>query len=365
MIKILRKVLTGLLILVVVLAAAGAGLRAYTQHQLGADLVIRTPNGIDEAMFVEAGGIEHWVAIRGENADNPIILFVHGGPAEPHSYFPKSYQPWEKHFTVVQWDQRGTGRTYGRNAKPPADLALAQMTQDGVEIAEWLTRHLGKPKVIVVGHSWGSILGEHMVFARPDLFSAYVGTGQFVSWTSQSEVQYTYSLSRAEAGNDAEKVATLREFGPPPYPDLEQYIAFRSATIDDVGKADLDFISRQRAILVAPRVSFGDIWNALRGAQASLAALAPDLLRADLRELGYDFPIPFFVIQGADDRITPSELARDYFARIRAPEKELVLIEGAGHYAAVTHTDAFLAALVSEVLPSALSAPTQPGPTQN
>jgi pimeloyl-ACP methyl ester carboxylesterase len=350
--KLVKKLALSMLGLLAAVIIAAASYRSYRQHQLAEALVVSSANGIDEQRFVEANGIEHWVTIRGVDRRNPIIFFVHGGPGEVVSFVPSATQAWEQDFTVVHWDQRGAGRTFSRNSRPPADLSLAQMTDDGIEIVQWVAQHLGQPQVILVGHSWGSILGEHMVFARPELFAAYVGTGQFASWPAQVHTQYAYSLARARTDGDSDVLATLTESGEPASSDMEGYRAFRAVTQRYLARADLDFFSRQVPdILVAPRVSLGDLWNALQGVRASIAALTPTLLSADLTDLGDDFPIPFVVIQGDSDRITPTSLAVEYFNRINSPAKVLVEIPDAGHYAFVTHSNQFRDALVSKVLP--------------
>jgi pimeloyl-ACP methyl ester carboxylesterase len=133
---------------------------------------------------------------------------------------------------------------------------------------------------------------------------------------------------------------------------MEKYREFRTVMRVYLAQADRDFASRQAPdILLAPGVSLADVWNALQGARASMAALTPTLLSTDLTSLGDDFPVPFVVIQGDSDRITPTSLAVDYFNRINAPAKALVQIPGAGHYAFVTHANQFRDALVSNVLP--------------
>jgi pimeloyl-ACP methyl ester carboxylesterase len=351
--KLIRKLALSGLVLVAAAIFAGTSYRWYRQHQLAETLVIASDNGIDEQRFVRANGIEQWVTIRGHDRRDPILFFVHGGPAEIVSFVPEATRPYEAAFTVVHWDQRGAGHTYGRNAKPPADLNLAQMTKDGVEIVRWVTRYLGQPKVILVGHSWGSILGEHMVFAAPDLFAAYVGTGQVVSWIPLVKTQYAYSLDRARNEGDSDLVAALTAFGGPPFSDVERYRQFRTLTRKHHARADRDLASRQlTGLLVAPRVAIVDVWNALRGARASMTALTPTLLDTDLEaDLGDDVPVPFILIQGDSDRISPTSLAAEYFDRVNAPAKALVRIPGAGHYAFITHANEFRDALVTKVLP--------------
>jgi pimeloyl-ACP methyl ester carboxylesterase len=347
-----KRIALALFIALATTIATGALYRSYRRSELAAGLEIASGRGIDEGHFIEAGGIEQWITIRGVDRNNPVILFVHGGPAEILSFVPAATQGLEQDFTVVHWDQRGAGRTYARNPKPPADLTLEQMTADGVEVAAWLAQHLAQPRVILVGHSWGSLLAEHMVFARPELFSVYVGTGQFVSWTALTNEQYAYSLRRAEAENDADTLAALRTVGGPPFDDATRYREFRSVMRRHYGPADLGFSERQVGdLLTSPRASLGDIWNALQGARASVAALTSTITDADVTRLGYDFPIPFAIVQGADDRISPTALAADYFSRVRAPAKVLVRIPNAGHYSFATHAAEFRRGLVTDVLP--------------
>src|SRR6266446_1283995 len=125
---------------------------------------ITTPNGIDEARYVEVGGLQQWITIRGEDRNNPVLLFLHGGPGDatnPWGY--AGFRSWLKHFTVVQWDQRGAGRTLGKNGPSLAPtITIDRMAQEGIELTELLRKTLQKEKIVLVGHSWGSILGVFM-----------------------------------------------------------------------------------------------------------------------------------------------------------------------------------------------------------
>src|SRR5229473_2750970 len=124
---------------------------------------------IDRVLFVPLGGLEQWISIRGEDRSNPVLLVVHGGPGEAQWPAADIFKPWEKAFTVVQWDQRGTGHTYGRYGEKTPDVTLDRISKDGVELAAYLCRELHKKKIIVLGHSWGSLVAVHMVQLRPEL----------------------------------------------------------------------------------------------------------------------------------------------------------------------------------------------------
>lgn len=131
-------------------------------------------NRIDESFYTRIGGIDQWITIRGQDRANPVLLFIHGGPGDVTNPWSQSYFfSWTTHFTVVQWDQRGAGRTLQKSGESIGpSMTIERMTHDGIELAEFLRRHLGKDRIIVVGHSWGSVFGALMTKARPDLFHA-------------------------------------------------------------------------------------------------------------------------------------------------------------------------------------------------
>src|ERR1700722_19536206 len=128
---------------------------------LGAGRAWARDGSIDESGFVPIGGIDQWIAIQGRDANNPAILFLHGGPGEAQSPFLKLFLPWEQAFTVANWDQRGSGKTFGRNGPLTPAMTLDRLVDDALEVAQHVCDRLGKKKVILVGHSWGSFLGVH------------------------------------------------------------------------------------------------------------------------------------------------------------------------------------------------------------
>src|SRR5262245_7528805 len=192
---------------------------AFLRERNARDYAITTPNGIDEGRYVSIGGIEQWIAIRGEDRLNPVLLFLHGGPGDatnPWSY--AVFRPWLKSFTVVQWDQRGTGRTLGKSGPGIAPtITIERMRDDGIELAEMLRSTLRTDKILLVGHSWGSILGVFMANARPELCSAFVGTGQVADPRRNYAVAYDALLAKATKLGDGRALSELKEVGPPPY----------------------------------------------------------------------------------------------------------------------------------------------------
>ena len=313
---------------------------------------ITGPNGIDEATYVKIGGIEQWITIRGLDRNNPVLLFLHGGPGDatnPWGY--AAFRSWLKYFTLVQWDQRGAGRTFGRNRASASTITPDQMVQDGIELSELLKKRLHKNKILLVGHSWGSVLGFFMVKARPDLFYAFVGTGQVAAEFSRSSaVAYTALLQRASRQVNLQAVQELKQIGPPPYKDGKGFgVLHKWAMLSE--RADVFLASALGFALTAPGYSVGDINDWFDGQSVSGEHLAPFFDELDRKLLGGELNVPVFVIQGAEDYTTPVSLAKTYLDSLRAPHKAFATIEGAGHFAVFTNQDEFLNDLRAQVLP--------------
>jgi len=315
---------------------------------------IRSRNGIDEAMFVPIGGIEQWVTIRGQDRDNPVLLFVHGGPGDVTSCSALMlFAPWEEHFTVVQWDERGAGRTLRKSGPGIAPtLTVDRMAQDGIELAEYLRKHLGKEKIILVAHSFGSILALKMLQTKPDLFYAYVGTGQVADETRNYAAAYDALLTKARALRNKRAIEELSKVGRPPYSSGDGYGVQRKWANAFEG-ADKFLSSTLGLALVAPGCSVEDINDSTAGQVLSAERLVPQTKSSGPKDLGLKFSVPMFFFQGAEDFTTPTALARDYLKSIQAPQKEFVPVRDGGHFAVFMHSDEFLDELVRRVRPLA------------
>ena len=312
-------------------------------------------NGIDEARYVSIGGIEQWVTIRGGDRANPVLLFLHGGPGDVTNPWTFAlFAPWEEFFTVVQWDQRGAGRTLRKAGRAVAPtMTMDRMVQDGIEVAEYLCKHLRKDKIIVVAHSFGSIVAMQMVSARPDLFHAYVGTGQVADNTRNYSVAYDALLRKAKAIGNQRALDDLRRVGPPPYKSGEGYRVQRKWANSFEG-ADQFLYGTIGLTLVAPGNSVQDMNDSADGQMLSGERLVPQTRSLQLKDLGLNFAIPIFFLQGAEDFTTPTELARRYLKSIKAPRKKFVPLKGGGHFAVFMNSGQFLEVLVKRVRPLAL-----------
>src|SRR5262245_27821839 len=174
---------------------------------------------IDEGAFVPILGLEQWLTFRGDDRANPALLVL-GGPGAGLSAFAPLFASWEKSFTVVQWDQPGGGATHAKNGdERTGPLTIDRLVSDAIAVAEHARERLGKQRVVLLGHSGGSILALTIASRRPDLVCACVGAGAFVDWPRQDAASYALVLARARAARDAAAVAELERIGPPPYAD--------------------------------------------------------------------------------------------------------------------------------------------------
>jgi pimeloyl-ACP methyl ester carboxylesterase len=353
--KLIRMVLATLLAILLVMISGAFGYRAYRQHASQQAMIINTGNGIDEAMFVNIGGIDQWLTIRGRNRSNPVVLMIHGGPGVSNSAFALQLLPYETDFTIVQWDQPGTAKTFARaGGRIDSGLTIRAVARDGINVAEFLTAHLHKPKVILLGWSWGSVIAIEMLRKRPDLFSAYVGTGQIVNERVGEALAYAGTLKSARARGDRQAVREL-ESSPPPYMSQAALGTQRKWSSIYAGDSPPLF-EIARSAFFAPRYSLSDVWHYMAGLIASQdhfmgPSMNGEFMNINLMAANTVFEVPMFIVQGTNDMWTPAELSRAFLAALTAPEKEFIPIEGAGHTALVTNASAFLEILNSRVRP--------------
>lgn len=315
---------------------------------------------VDRQGYVRFGGIEQWVTVRGEDCANPVILWVHGGPGNPSTPFINSpYRAWEKKFTVVQWDQRGAGRTYARNPIDPETteqlLTIEGLAKDGTEVAQWATRYLKKKKLILVGGSWGSALSVHMAQARPDLFVAYVGTGQLVNRKENDAWSYRKTLALARAAGDTKTVALLEGLGVPPWTNPRAPGTLRRATRVYEAKTSVPapeswFVHGGE---YATKQAQADYRNGEDFSWLQFVGIKGNGMQAtlDVTKLGTDFQMPVFLLQGSEDLVTVPEVAKRYFDSIKAPQKEYFLVPAAGHDPNPPMVEAQYKVLETRVLP--------------
>ena len=312
---------------------------------------------VDEKGFVVIGGIEQWVTVKGDRCANPIILFISGGPGNPLSpYSDAVFGAWSRDFTLVQWDQRGAGMTYGRS--PPAEdavLTIQRMRDDGVELAAYLTQRFGKRKVILWGSSWGSILGVHMAKARPELFYAYLGTAQLVNHRENQARSYATLLDRVRSSDDAASLAVLEGVGAPPWTDPRSFgkvrrviRTYEAKVTTPAPEAWWTPAEEYRTAKAQADYEAGEDYSFINFVGLKGDGMASQV---DLPALGTHFAIPMFFVEGAQDLLATPDVAQRYYDSLTAPQKHLVLLPRAGHDPNQDVIDAEYAILRERILP--------------
>ena len=328
-----------------------------------ADLVkVTNPEGIDTLEQIPIGDTRQWISIRGRDRSNPILLFIHGGPGNPTMPVSWAFQkPWEDYFTVVQWDQRGTGKS----AFPPSTrdrfaptMTLNQFVEDGLAVIDHLRRQLGQEKVIVMGWSWGTAVGARMALRSPDRIHAYVGMGQVVS-VGAERIVYDRTLALARQEGNAQAVRELERLAPYPGPHSEGLMAgvgtvrkwARAFNGGWYGRKDLALYNALPQW--APEYTDADLAAQEGAGDWALPLLLADVVRHDLAEEGLEYRVPVVFLMGRHDLHTPIEPVEEYFERIQAPAKRLVVFEKSGHFLMFEEPGRLLVTLVQEVLPFA------------
>ena len=299
---------------------------------------IVAPDGIQETFQLRAGGVDHWVYTRGQDRSNPVILFVHGGPAFPLAPVMWQYQrPIEEYFTVVTYDQRGAGRTF-RTIDPDtiADtLTIEQYVSDAIELTEQLRERYGVAKVILMAHSWGTVIATHAALARPDLFHAYVGIGQFINSRTSERLSFEYAVDQAREHDHTEALEQLASIAPYPGDEpvtRERIIIAREWAQYRGGLSAYRHDSTYffQAALLSPEYALDETDTIGEGNQFTLGRVLDELLEVDFTGVT-EFPIPVLMFLGRHDYTTPSAPVAEWIEAVEAPFKQVVWFERSSH----------------------------------
>jgi pimeloyl-ACP methyl ester carboxylesterase len=303
---------------------------------------------------VTLGDSEQWVSIRGKDVRNPVLLFLAGGPGGSQLVTARyALGGLEDHFVVVDWDQPGAGKSF--DAVDRATLTPERYVEYGHQLVQYLRARFHQDKIYVLGESWGSALGIWLVHEYPDLFHAFVGTGQMVAFTETDQACYEFALAWAQERGDTGKVERLRRQGPPPY--YGAGIAWKQATYlldtyaymnSNPAIADNGFNSFRD--LAGPEYGLYDKLNWFRGPLDTLGIVYPYLWEVDLREQAPVLDVPVYFLIGRHDVNAPPALTEAYFEMLDAPHKELIWFEHSGHTPWVSESRAFVDAVVNRVL---------------
>jgi proline iminopeptidase len=366
--RILKFGLCSLLVLSLGVVGGGLIWRKSLQHEtVAARNMIDLKNGVDELFDTKIGGIPQWFHARGVHKSDPVLFWIHGGPGTPMMPFESMFQNnIEKQFIVVHWDQRAAGKTYSTSGAQ-VDNSYNRMLKDAIEAVAMLKKRYGKDRVVIIGHSWGSMLGLGLIQAVPQDIAAYVGTGQAVDITRNETLGYSATLTEAKRLKNTLAIKELASIAP--YPEADG----RTPTpkIDLLRKWEHAFgfgISRRyrsgienvmiRKALSSPEYSLRDVSYFVIDPE-SAPQLDKDVDAFKASKWSSTYKVPMFLFLGRHDWQTPSALAAPWFETITAPSKQLVWFENSAHSAMIDEPDKFAKILTEQVRPLALTQPVQ------
>ncbi len=346
-----RRVVAGLTAIALLLLAAGIARPATTAAFLTPDGQPRS-GSVAELSTVAINGHDLGLVIRGESAANPVLLYLAGGPGGSDVGGMRAYLPdLEKDFVVVTWDQRGTATSYDQ-LEPTSTLTFAGAVDDTVAVTEYLRHRFGSGKVFLVGNSYGTLLGVRAVQQRPDLYAAFVGTGQMVDVAQTDRIIYADTLAWARSSGNAPLAEQLVAIGPPPYTDILNYEPALSY-LDEVYPYDhtpnAEGAGGFSSNLTPTEYALIDTVHAFGGFLDTFAAIYPGIQGIDLRRDATTLAVPVYVVEGRHEIHARSDLAHEWLAGLRAPYKELVVFDTSGHRPLFEQPDRFVA-LMSQIL---------------
>lgn len=302
--------------------------------------------GIAELRQVTLNNRKEWISIRGNDTGNPVLLFLAGGPGGTQMAAVRhDLAELEKHFVVVNWDQPGSGKSY--YAAKTGDITVDMYIEDGLTLTRYLCKEFEQEKIYLVGESWGSALGIFLVDREPELYHAFVGTGQMVAFVETEIMDYNLALEIARERGDTSKIAALEANGLPPYYGKD--VTWKSAEYLNYLS---DIMARNPAIHNSGYNTFRDLFsseygildkiNFLRGVVNTFNHVYPQLYEIDLRIDYTQLDVPVYFFLGRHDINAPTSLVEDYFDVLEAPHKEIVWFEHSGHSPWINESNTFV-----------------------
>lgn len=350
--KWIAKILGVSLVILIVIVAIFLIYRVYKTNKVRKEHHIVSEQGVDEEITLQVGGIPQHLYMRGQDTKNPVILFLHGGPGGAMSPMLYTYQYlWEDDYTVVNWDQRVSGKTYflnKDNIQSITDtLSTEVLLEDAIEIIHYLNERFGKEKVILVGHSWGTVLGSQLALKHPELVEAYVGVGQVVNVNDGVLKMGEYTHQKASKASNKKDIVKLEKI----IEDIQnRKMSIVEEETIDIYKIAKKYMPVNMDTTIFLRAEILSPYSSLKGMTyySKIEELTKPLVQYladyDLRKLGNEYDVPVIMITGEYDwhmRL----LAKEYFDTITAPYKSFVIIEGAGHVAMMDKPEQFFVEL--------------------
>lgn len=318
------------------------------------------PGSLAEKIWVDINGFSQGMFIESHDVNNPVLLYLHGGMPE---YFLERRYPTglAQLFTVVWWEQRGTGLSFNPDLEPES-ITSEQLVLDTLELTKYLRARFGREKVFLMAHSGGTFIGIQAAARRPEWFEAYIGVAQMGRQLVSEVTAYEHMLLEFEARGESDWVSRLRawpvtlEQGVP-----EPYLRLRDPAMHRLGVGTMhDMTSVVTGIFLASlethEYSVSEKVNLWRGkAHSGVSPLWQEILATDLRERTPEVGVPVYLLSGVHDFTCAYSESRSYFQRLRAPKKGFYTFDHSAHSPQFEEPARFREIIVRDVLAGATS----------
>lgn len=302
---------------------------------------------IDQLEKIFVNGSHQFILCRGEDISKPVVLFVHGGPASPLMLFARAFDDtFLKDFIIVHWDQRDSGKSFDPKGSI-SNFSLKQVSEDGLVVVDHLKKKFNQRQIILVGHSWGSIVGAAMVNAKADDFLAYISVGTVADMARGDSIKYEFLNQQVGLSGDQTDKADLKKLGPPPWTNFPQLViqsrlmtkykgSFFGLTREQINAAVEKNREYSPTEMENLDVSMDKVWKHISAFLFSYIAI----------QTVPQMNVPVLFVQGAHDMATPTTLAKKYFEKLNAPKgKEWVEFSSSAHFPMYEEPKAFLSLL--------------------
>jgi proline-specific peptidase len=334
------------------------GLLGYKFH-LKNSTEIETFNGISSLEEITLGGLKQWIFIRGADQNNPVLIFLHGGPGASAPGMPSSRNldaELIKHFTVVHWDQRGAGKSYD-NDIPMSSMTMDRFVEDCSELIDYVRKRLDVKKVFLVAHSSGTVTGIKTAHRYPEKIYAYVGVEQIIHDHDQVRLAYDFIIDEAEKSGDVKIQNAIKAIGPPPYetPEklfkMQNYVFRLGGVIHDNSVKQIG--SLMLSFLTSPEYSISDGLNSImmKGLFFSVSAMWDEINNIDITKEIRSIKVPVYFFEGKYDMATPTVLVKEFYDGLEAVKgKKLIIFENSAHMPMIEEKDKYDDLLINLVL---------------
>jgi len=316
---------------------------------------------ISEKIVVNINGVEQGMFLRSVNTDNPVLLFVHGGPGMPEYFLNEKYPVGlESAFTVCWWEQRGAGLSYSPDFSAN-DITVDQLVADTIALTDYLAARFGQKMIFLMGHSWGTFIGIQAAARTPEKYAAYIGVAQVSNQRQSERLAYNYMREQYQQTNDKKRCEQLEAY-PITTADTDMLLAYYASLVRDDSMHHLGIgtthtmkslltgivlpLMQCRAYTLREKIH---IWRgkAFLGRSTNLRK---EMLTTNLMEKVTRLGIPAYFVSGIYDYTVSYALSKQYLQKIEAPQKGFYTFYDSAHSPLFEEPERFMRVLTEDVL---------------